>query len=248
VGHLLKQAFGDRQPLLAVEAAGAIPYWSELPALDMLGLNDYYIAHHRPASVGTGAIGHEFGDGPYVLGRRPDMLIFGNDFSSPVPHMRSGIEMQRSPEFAREYTLTAFHADDPDWPIDARIWMRRESPRVGIVRTSDSIVIPSYLFSGDSTSVAYLDRSGIPVIAIAPSTSVRITGVPVAAGSWRIEVHAAGQVAVTGLADATPSIWHDAQEVFISQDGVEVDMVLTGTGAAASEVRSVVLRRTALKK
>lgn len=40
IALLLKKAFSEQQPLLAIEAAGCLPYWSELPALDMLGLND----------------------------------------------------------------------------------------------------------------------------------------------------------------------------------------------------------------
>jgi hypothetical protein len=248
VGEMLKKAFGASQPLLAVEAAGAIPYWSELPALDMLGLNDYYIAHHPPSNVGAGAIGHEFGDGAYVLGRKPDLMILGNDFSSPVPHMRSGIEMLRSPEFARDYTLATFHADDPSWPIDARIWMRRESPKVGIVRSADSIVIPSYLFKGDSTTVAYLDGSGIPVIAIAPSDSVRITRVPLPVGYWHVYARANRPVTVTATGSIGTSYREgDVQELEILRDGAWVEIVLRGTESAGSEVRSVVLRRAALR-
>lgn len=46
------QVLGDltagaaQPPLIAVTAAGAIPYFSRLPAIDMLGLNDAFIARH----------------------------------------------------------------------------------------------------------------------------------------------------------------------------------------------------------
>ena len=58
IGLLLKEAFGASQPLFAVTAAGSLPYWSELPALDMLGLNDYYLPRHPPQNFGQGWIGH----------------------------------------------------------------------------------------------------------------------------------------------------------------------------------------------
>ena len=51
VGHLMRVAFGRSKPLLAVDAAGALPYWSGLPSLDMLGLNDIYIAENPPPQL-----------------------------------------------------------------------------------------------------------------------------------------------------------------------------------------------------
>jgi hypothetical protein len=45
LGETLKKTFPD-QTLVAVTAAGCIPYSSELPIIDMLGLNDYYIPRH----------------------------------------------------------------------------------------------------------------------------------------------------------------------------------------------------------
>jgi len=47
LGHSLRRAFAapaDQPPRLAVDAAGALPYFSGLPALDMLGLSDRTIA------------------------------------------------------------------------------------------------------------------------------------------------------------------------------------------------------------
>ncbi len=63
-GHLLKTAFKKQKPMIAVDAAGALPFWSELPALDMLGLNDGYLTKNLPKNFGNGPIGHELGSGP----------------------------------------------------------------------------------------------------------------------------------------------------------------------------------------
>ncbi|MGD8414465.1 MAG: hypothetical protein PVF33_09545, partial [Candidatus Latescibacterota bacterium] len=57
VGRALKGGFSDVQPLLAVTAAGGIPYWSELPCIDMLGLNDYTIARTPLPDTGAEWIG-----------------------------------------------------------------------------------------------------------------------------------------------------------------------------------------------
>lgn len=61
-------------PLIAVTAAGALPYVSDLPTLDLLGLTD-----RRPASAEWPAIrkpGHErIATLPYVLERGTDLLV-----------------------------------------------------------------------------------------------------------------------------------------------------------------------------
>ncbi len=48
IGEYLHDAFepSDAKPLIAVTPAGAIPYYSGLPSVDMLGLNDRWIARH----------------------------------------------------------------------------------------------------------------------------------------------------------------------------------------------------------
>lgn len=48
IGKYLRDAFAGHptKPIIAVTPAGAIPYYSDLPAIDMLGLNDREIARH----------------------------------------------------------------------------------------------------------------------------------------------------------------------------------------------------------
>ena len=59
---------------IAVIAAGAVPYESGLPAIDMLGISDEHIAH-RDVEIGTMAAGHEKYDSEYVLDREPDIIV-----------------------------------------------------------------------------------------------------------------------------------------------------------------------------
>jgi len=68
--------------LIAVDAAGQIPYFSQLPAIDMFGINDWYISHSESKS-GQDTAGHERGDWAYVIGRAPQYVVtFGNAFYS----------------------------------------------------------------------------------------------------------------------------------------------------------------------
>lgn len=62
------------QSVIAVDAAGAIPYFSQLRAIDMLGLNDLHIAHIDVPDMGAGKPGHEKFDSAYVYSRSPDWI------------------------------------------------------------------------------------------------------------------------------------------------------------------------------
>jgi hypothetical protein len=64
-------------PLIAVNAAGLIPYKTMLPTIDMLGLNDHHIARVTNMTENTGAkfVGHFKYDGEYVCQLRPDVVI-----------------------------------------------------------------------------------------------------------------------------------------------------------------------------
>ncbi|HZC80529.1 MAG TPA: hypothetical protein VE222_02235, partial [Nitrospiraceae bacterium] len=62
---------GHAGEVLAIEAAGKVPYFSGMPTIDMLGLNDEYLAHK---SVSFFSSGHNKYDADYVLGRKPDLI------------------------------------------------------------------------------------------------------------------------------------------------------------------------------
>ena len=60
---------------IAVGMAGAIPYYSGLYTIDMLGITDPHISHVRMENMGRGVAGHEKHDMEYVVGRRPTYII-----------------------------------------------------------------------------------------------------------------------------------------------------------------------------
>lgn len=78
--------------LLATINAGVLPYYSDLPTIDMLGLCDRAIARRDMPFAGAGMAGHEKGDGAYVLSRAPDIILFmWPRFSpGPIPESEAG--------------------------------------------------------------------------------------------------------------------------------------------------------------
>jgi hypothetical protein len=60
---------------IAVGMAGAIPYYSGLYTIDMLGITDPHISHVEMEGMGRGVAGHEKHDMEYVVGRRPTYII-----------------------------------------------------------------------------------------------------------------------------------------------------------------------------
>jgi arabinofuranosyltransferase len=101
--------------VVALSSIGALPYYSDRPIIDMMGLTDRHIGRRRMPDMGKGPAGHEKGDGAYVLQRRPDIILFDKAQVFPremdaaaVLHEAHGVselEIARSPEFARDYEL-----------------------------------------------------------------------------------------------------------------------------------------------
>ena len=85
IGTWLKEA-ADPDDLLAVTAAGAIPYFSELPTHDVLGINDPRVAGQRPRHTGEWAPGHHRYDIDRLFELEPEWIVW--DFSVKVNQHR----------------------------------------------------------------------------------------------------------------------------------------------------------------
>ena len=108
VGQYLKKT-SSPNTLIAINAAGAIPYFSGLPTIDMLGLNDAHIAK-SPVPKGTPVeIGHTRGNGNYVLTRAPKIILMGNTSGDREPMYLSDWLLTKHPKFASLYQLHAIH-------------------------------------------------------------------------------------------------------------------------------------------
>lgn len=149
LGEALGDAFGERSAVVAVTAAGCIPYFSGLPAIDMLGLNDHYLPRHPHPEFGRGWLGHELGDGAYILRRAPDLIVF---FIGHPPMFRAGQDLVHRPGFRREYEEIRFRVHRPvgaeGATLDGRFWARVGSPRLGVERSDDAVSVPGFFVRG----------------------------------------------------------------------------------------------------
>lgn len=87
---------------IALNPAGIIPYYSGLSSIDMLGLNDWHIARrgYRDPAL---RIGHQVGDGEYVLSKKPDYILFGAVGSALPSHLVSDRQIAASETFKTQY-------------------------------------------------------------------------------------------------------------------------------------------------
>jgi len=142
LGNTLKNTFPENT-LIAVTAAGCIPYASELPTVDMLGLNDYYTPRHPPKNFGTGMLAHELGDANYVLKRNPDIIIY---HMGAAPRFNVGDQMKMNPVFINNYVeVLARQSHD-----EHILYFNKYGKNTGIRRVGNKIAIPAYLISSDT--------------------------------------------------------------------------------------------------
>jgi arabinofuranosyltransferase len=184
IGTFLRHHFEESDARLATDSAGALPFFSRLTTIDMLGINDRTIATTKPADFGHGALGHELGNGSYVLSREPDLVIFGLPTGERNALYRSGIEMQANPRFADSYLLITFEALGQR-TVTSRVWIRTDSQRLGAVREEERIVVPGFMMAVGQ-AVAREDgegRLGTMATRFAPAAT-RIRAVP--PGRWRV--------------------------------------------------------------
>ncbi len=95
-----------RRTLIAVDAAGQVPYFSELPAIDMFGINDLHIGRLYISTLGQGTPGHEKFDLGYVIGRAPSyVIIFGTLFDDVMEYERAPVQWTEDPVLLKFLTL-----------------------------------------------------------------------------------------------------------------------------------------------
>jgi arabinofuranosyltransferase len=222
VGEVLRRAFAARQPLTAVDSAGALPYFSRLPSLDMLGLNDRYLATHPPPGFGTGPLAHELGDGAYVLGRLPDLVVFCLPAGADHACFRGGRQMVADPRFRRDYLLMQLETG----PVVARIFVRREG-RVGVERSADRIVIPGHLLVENLATIVRPEPDGA-LAAVATAKAPLRASLALPPGTWRLNAVTSAPIQVQPISRLSGSPTVD-EEVTVSTIET-VSFQLTGDG------------------
>lgn len=97
---------------IAVDAAGQIPYYSEMRTLDMFGVNDEHTAHMKVEPMGQGVPGHEKFDFDYIMWRRPDLIVvYGNFLDGSTIYERADDWEWTKDESLRHF-LTIYRRQD----------------------------------------------------------------------------------------------------------------------------------------
>lgn len=192
IGLMLREAFESEQPLFAMTAAGCLPYYSKLPSIDMLGLNDYYIPRNPPMIkgkryAGGGPLGHELGHGLYVLSRTPDLISFCSPKGSERACYLSGKQMELFEEFHTNYTLVNFLGRDP-YEYNALIWVRKFSEKIGIRQSPYSVEIPAFLMNENRDTFAYLNDAKELVISVTKDQYAAVYLPKVPAGHLSLQI------------------------------------------------------------
>jgi hypothetical protein len=212
LGLALGLALAEQRPLLAVDAAGAVPFYSRLPVLDMLGLCDRTIATtpYRDWLQDVKARGdvplppgHLRGNGAYVMERAPDLMLFGPPSGSPLPVFVSALEFEDDPRFLDGYRGVLFDAGAHAVPpgsanvesIVAPLWVHVRG-RLGVQVGDAQVEIPAHLFGSFRLPRPLLLRR-LPPPADSPAAREIAAGLQ-ATGAW---YYGRDAVAVPAAAD-----------------------------------------------
>ena len=185
LGLFLHQAFGDKQPLLSSDAAGVVPFYAHVPVLDPLGLNDYHIAHEASRSRGYGWVGHELGDGKYILDQKPDLMLFSS-FEGDGPLFPADQQIVDDPRFAKFYQGVRFDTPQPN-SIRALMYLRRMDGKLGVLQQDGKVVVPGYLEKTDLANSIHL-VDGRATLVIPAHGQATYEQIPVPSGSWQVSV------------------------------------------------------------
>jgi hypothetical protein len=189
IGLFLHTAFGAKQPLLVSDAAGVVPYFAHMEVLDPLGLNDYHIARHPIADRGLGWVGHELGDGTYVLDHKPDLILVST-YQGDMG-LAADQQLLADPRFAANYQRIRIDAGPPD-PIRAELYLRRVDGKLGIQISSDAESIPAYLATMDNANSVRLVDGQIELV-VPPHGSAQFTAIPLHPGAaWKVTIEGPG--------------------------------------------------------
>lgn len=121
VGLWLRENFPPGSTI-ALAVAGAIPYHSGLPALDLLGLTDREIATRGKVDP-QGRVGHRKYDTDSVIARRPELILYqssgltaqplhGTDPASTASYPKAFRDLVTDPRVRRAYEYRAFRMDN----------------------------------------------------------------------------------------------------------------------------------------
>jgi hypothetical protein len=101
IGRWLGETFPPETTIAQI-ATGVIPYYSRLPTLDMLGVNDEHIAH-VDTPLGRAPAGHEKVDGAYIISQQPELIWL---MLGPEAVSRTSVEDYMPPNWPRGFLIS----------------------------------------------------------------------------------------------------------------------------------------------
>jgi arabinofuranosyltransferase len=235
IGVFLRTAFGERHPLLVSDAAGVVPYYAEMDVIDPLGLNDHHIARHPISDRGRGWVGHELGDGKYVLDHKPDLFLLSN-FQS-VAAFPADQQLLADPRFPAHYQLIHIDAGPPN-PIRAGLYIRRIDGKLGIVRSGDQERVPGYLAATNNANAVRLIDNRAQLV-IPPHGSAQFPAIPLDRGIWKLTASGAGAAQLTVRSAAGGSACPSCAEA--GANG-QADLLVQNTSEQPAVLESIQLR------
>lgn len=196
-GKLFKAAWGHLRPLLAVHSAGCVPYFSELPSLDLLGLNDAWIAKHLPPSYGKSSLSydlHAVGDADYVMKRKPDLILPCGPlgFDRPCQSIPAAMPLFGHPQFAASYFPVHFRGEVP-FTAEGTVFARLTSP-VATAPVEGGVMLKAAFLSrapaalvleGGSAAAEFPPKSVVKIDRLPQQGTIDSAGLRGLNASWR---------------------------------------------------------------
>ena len=165
IGLMFRDGFAEQKPLMAVDAAGSVPFFTGFETIDMLGINDAYIASHPPEDIGKGLVGHELGDGAYVLSRNPDLILFHLTYGSERPVWRSGRQMVATAQWRNNYQRMYYRT--PSESLEGVAHVRHTEGPLAPKWHDGAVDFPVYLLATSNTNRATLGERNKWVLSVA---------------------------------------------------------------------------------
>ncbi|HOT11018.1 MAG TPA: hypothetical protein PK710_14665, partial [Polyangiaceae bacterium] len=204
IGLFFQAAFGPKDPLVAVDPAGSLPYFSKLRSLDMLGLNDRFLATHPPELTGKEQVGHELGNGAYVLERRPDIVVFRLPYGSLTPFFRSGKEMVALPVWQQEYQ--PFYYRTPTESVEGVAFLRHIGGPLAPRWEDGHLNLPLWLLATSQSARVTLDQGGQMQLILAKGAKAIYRKLSLEGSRCEVEIDATDTVELTVRTDSSAHV------------------------------------------
>ena len=103
---------------------------------------------------GYGWVGHELGDGKYILDQKPDLILFAS-FEKTDSLFPADQQIVEDPRFKQYYQPVNFDTPEPN-SVRAYTFVRRIDGKLGMESTGRSLMVPAFLAKIDAANSVHL--------------------------------------------------------------------------------------------